>query len=119
MLLQDRGGERDTEVLSRVSQRAGQHGRVIARHLQPGFEVLALVASVRRVEPDHVGEEDRVELAALQGAGQADPVFEVVEIGLASPGATPGALDDMAGGVHHEGRETQWTRRGRHSGGHG
>ena len=107
VLLQDRGGERDAEVLGGVGDRAGQHRRVVARDLQPCLEVLPLVTPVRRVEADHVGEEDRVELAALERLGEVDPVVETVEVRLPRVGSAPGSLDDVAGRVHHERGEVE------------
>ena len=119
MLLEDRGGERDAEVLGDIRDRAGEHRRIVAGHLEAGLEVLALITAVGRVEPDHVREEDGVELPPLQGLGEVHPVLEVVEVSLARCRAAPGALDDVASCVHHEGREVQraWSC-GLH-GGHG
>jgi len=75
MLLEDGGGERDAEVLCGVRDRAGEHRRIVARHLQACLEVLALVAAVGRIESHHVREEDGVELSPLQDLGQAHPVL--------------------------------------------
>jgi hypothetical protein len=112
VLLQDRGRERDAEVLGRVGDGAGQHRRVVARDLQAGLEVLARVAAVVGVQPDDVGEEDRVELPSLERPREVDPVVEAVEVALAGGRAAPGALDDVAGRVHHERGEVEWARWG-------
>ena len=56
--------------------RRNDHQRIVDRHLHRVLQRGARRALVDVVNPQHVGEENRVELAALQRARQVGPVFQ-------------------------------------------
>ncbi len=105
--LDDTRGEREPEVLGRHGERGEQHGGVVGGDLQSLAQVGRVVAATGTVGPDDVGEEHRVELAALEGPRQVGPQRHVVEVRLPGVGVPPQAVLDVRGRVHDEGREAQ------------
>jgi len=85
----------------------GGHGwhlkeRIIDRHLigveQGGFHR----AAIDVIDAHHVGDKDRIEIAALKQFGQVDPVVEVFVFPCLAVRMTPGACGLMAHAGHFE-----------------
>jgi hypothetical protein len=60
MVLHDRTGEHDAEMIGRRGQGRREHGRVVDGDLDAAFDCLAPVAVPRLTQTEHVGEEQQV-----------------------------------------------------------
>ena len=103
-------GDAETEVPGHVGHGGNDHQRVVHRHLHGVFQRGGGRSAVDIVNPQHVGQEDRVELAALQRAGEVHPVVQrVVAVRpVARVGPQAGRL--VADAVHVEGVQADLLR---------
>jgi hypothetical protein len=70
MLVSERTGHAKAEIAGDIGHRRDDQQRIVDRHLHRVFQRRAWRALVDVVNPEHIGEKQRIELAALQYAGQ-------------------------------------------------
>jgi hypothetical protein len=85
-------GKGEAHILRRIRHRRNEQRRIIDRNLHPLVDRDVTGAPIRVVGADHVGEEQRVELAALEQTGEIHPGVEVVVVGLTRVRARPLAV---------------------------
>ncbi|MNZ94136.1 hypothetical protein D3C78_1132370 [compost metagenome] len=108
----ERGGQAEAEVLGDQCHRGDQRQRIVDRHLGGLADRRVAVAIQHVVDADHVGDEDAVELAALQQLGQLGPVFQVLVLPGAVARVRPQAGGLVADAVHLEGVEADFAGHG-------
>ena len=99
------GSDAEAEMPGHRGHRGDQQQRLIRRRLRRVFERSIRAVAVDVVDPEHVGEEQAVEAAALQRPRQVEPVGQAVIFGgaVARMGPQPRRLVRHA--VHGEGVE--------------
>jgi hypothetical protein len=113
MLLQDGTREGETEMFRGGHQRRGKHARIVDGDLHRFLQIRVPALLVRGVHPQDIGDEEGVELAALEQLRKFDPSFEVVELRLPGIRPAPESVKDVGYGVHGEAVEDQTLWHGR------
>ena len=107
VLLQHGVREREPEVLGRVGHRRDQQRGIVEGDLQALLDGRVAIAAVTVVGADHVGEEQRVELPALEELRELYPRVKARIVELTGVIAHPLAVVDVRDAVHGEGVETK------------
>ena len=105
MVLQRRTGEAEPEMLRGMGHGRNEQHRIVDRHLRSRLHRGVPIAAEHVVHSEHVGQEDRVELAAFQQLGEFDPAAEVGVVGHVVVVAHPQARRLMDHAIHVEGVE--------------
>ena len=94
MFVRDRAGNTEAKIARDVRHRRDQQQRIVHRHLYCVRDRRVGGPAVHVVDAEHIGQEQRVEFAALEELRQFDPVVErVVAIGtIARMCPQPGRL---------------------------
>ena len=99
------GGDAEAQVAGGVRHRRHQQQRIVHRRLHRLAQRDAGIAFQPVHHAQRVGQEQAVELAALQDAGQLDPVVQVAVVARLVARMRPVAVGDVPDGVHVEGIE--------------
>lgn len=84
-------GDSEPEIFGRGRHRGNQLQRIVHRKLDAAPDRRIAAVAVDIVDSEHIGEEHRVDLAALEGLGHLDPVVDVeVAPARARPPQWPG-----------------------------
>ena len=103
--LQDRAGKGKAEMLGRIGHGRNQHHGIVDRDLGRLAQGRLAVVAVHVVDPDHVGQKQRIEFAPLQQLGQINPGVEVGVAVHLVVGMHPQSGRLMDDTVHMEGVE--------------
>ncbi len=115
MLERQRSGQAEPQVLGHQRHRRDQLQRVVDRHLRRLADRRVTVAVVDVVDTQHIGNEQAVELAALEDFRQVGPVLQVLVLPGAIPWMGPQPRGLVPHAVHVEGIETDFTGHRQHS----
>ena len=85
-----------------LGHRRNDQQRIVHRHLHGLTQRGVHVSTVDVVHPDHVRQEQAVELAALEQASEFHPVVQALVVRRAVQRVAPHALGLMAHAVHRE-----------------
>ncbi len=102
VLLQHRVGEGEPEVLCGVCHRGDQQRGIVERDLQPLLHGGVAACAIAVVGADHVGEEQGVELAALEQLRKLHPWIQARVLDLARVRPHPLTVVDVGDAVHRE-----------------
>ena len=72
------GGKSKAEILGHKRHRRHELQRIVDRDLGRMAQRRLEIAAINVVDAEHVGDEQAVELAALQDFGELDPIFEIL-----------------------------------------
>ncbi|MNO49049.1 hypothetical protein D3C76_393930 [compost metagenome] len=100
-----RKGDTKTQVLGHPGHCRHQQQRIIDRHLHATAQGGLRAALIDVVDTQHIGDEQGVEQAAFEQAGQVGPVVQAVEGHAGVTWVAPQAGGLVAGGIHAEGVE--------------
>jgi hypothetical protein len=109
MLERQRSRQAEAQVLGDQSHGRDQLQRIVDRHLGGLTNRGVAVASVDVIDAEHVGNEQAVELAALEDFRQVGPVFQVLVLPRAVAWMRPEPGRLVADAVHVESVETNFT----------
>ena len=109
MLKRQRGGQTEAQMLRHQRHWGDQSQRIVDRNLRRLADRRIAAAVQHVIDPQHVGDKQPVELAALQQPRQIHPVLQIFILPGAIPGMRPQARRLMADAVHIESVKTNFT----------